>query len=119
MYRFGARRHQPEPYPDPVNQKQRGDRLYPLLHRRQADQITIEGGEHLIDARLRRSDASVTVASGGSTSNARSTFVARRARGARSKPNRQRDPSLMSARFVGAAPVKPTRHNGGKARSRP
>ncbi len=47
----GSRRRETEPIPYPVNQKQRRDLLYPLLHRHQADQLTIERGKNIVDAR--------------------------------------------------------------------
>jgi hypothetical protein len=40
-----------EPVPDPVDQQQRGDLLDLLLHRDQADQLIVQGGEHVLDVR--------------------------------------------------------------------
>jgi hypothetical protein len=40
-----------EPVPDPVDQQQRGDLLDLLLHRDQADQLVVQGGEHVLDVR--------------------------------------------------------------------
>jgi len=44
-------RFQAEPLPHPVDQQERGDLLDLLLHRNQPDQLIVQGGEHLVDAR--------------------------------------------------------------------
>ena len=48
---IGPGRHQAEPLPHPVDEKERTDLLHLLLHRYQADQLAVERGEHVVDGR--------------------------------------------------------------------
>ena len=46
-------RGQPEPLPRPVDQQQRADLRDLLLHRDEPDQLAVQRGEQVVDARLR------------------------------------------------------------------